>query len=218
MPRPISDPAVPEWVHVAIATWARSERRILDGGYPWRDKGGLGETEACGFHWDGYSTRNVLAKIHEMHDGAGAGTAAGQHYAEALVGQALQVRRAMQGMPEMPYLALYLVHVFDQREPARRIAAKVKAEWLGCTVPQLFAAASRARVWIHARLEAMESGETKSFEGIRDFIALEITKEMRKDLQDETAQCTNSRKVPEPPQSDTDFSPLRRPTLTLKRA
>ena len=77
MPRPLSDDAVPAWVHTALQRWGRAKRRIWLGGYEWSAKdlataqGDLKRADAKRFHTDGYSSRSVFAKIRDEREGAG---------------------------------------------------------------------------------------------------------------------------------------------------
>ncbi len=210
MPRPLSDDAVPAWVHTALQRWGRAKRRIWLGGYEWSAKdlataqGDLKRADAKRFHTDGYSSRSVFAKIRDEREGAGT-SRMNQHWSEVMQNDALDVQRAIIGMPAKPFDALHLLYVFD-----RDLTVQQKADWLECSVAAFYAAASRGRVWIHARIES-------GFQDSQEFDLSKIIGEiMRRGLQAQALAAISGSKTVKSDSCPLDLAPLRRPTLSIR--
>ncbi len=211
MPRLLSDDAVPAWVHTALQRWGVAKRRIWLGGYQWSAKdlatsqGDLKRPDATRFHMDGYSSRSVFAKIRDEREGAGTSRVS-QHWPEVMQNDALEVQRAILGMPAKPFDALHLLYVFD-----RDLTVQQKAEWLECSVPAFYAAASRGRVWVHARIESAGND-------LQEFDLSKIIGEiMRRGLQAEALAAITSQNRAEAVGTALNFQAMARPKLSLKR-
>lgn len=130
---------VPSWVLLALSAWGKQKRRIWEGGAVSRN----GHR-----HIDGYAN-SLLGRIREEREGAGQGARTVQHWPEVYHGQALEVQRALIGIPERPHLVLHLHYVFP-----REATAATKAGWAGVARSVYFHVLSLGQVWTHAKLEA----------------------------------------------------------------
>jgi DNA-directed RNA polymerase specialized sigma24 family protein len=97
--------------------WARAKLRIWNGG------DGKG-------HEDGWPASSIAGRIRDEGEGLGQG-AIRQHYAEVMVGEALIVARALDGMAFGQRLALHLHYLTgaSAREKARFVGVSKAGYW-----------------------------------------------------------------------------------------
>lgn len=137
--------AVIDAIHEMCVVYGIQMRRAKLGGYFNRDGS---------FHYDGAAPRSPADKIRKEGEGAATNQVT-QHFAEVLTGEALLVRRALDGMPE------HLRHAVDLHYivPKSWSPVKRKVENLRALFPRYirsrqtyYDALDRAHLWIAARV------------------------------------------------------------------
>ena len=105
------------WVQEMCRRWARAKLRIWNGG------DGKG-------HEDGWPASSIAGRIREEGEGSGQGPLR-QHYAEVMVGEALIVARAIEGMAFGQRLCLHLHYLTKApvREKAKFVGISPAGYW-----------------------------------------------------------------------------------------
>lgn len=134
---------IPDWVRLACNRWGRVKRRLWQGEerYPTKGKNDL--------HVDGYA-QSFMGRIQDERVAAGQPGASRQRWDEVYWGDALDVQRAIVGMPLNTYDALHLKYVWD---PDFNLTWSARARIIGLKERVFWEAVGRAEFWIYARLE-----------------------------------------------------------------
>lgn len=199
---------IPQWVIDACARWGRAKRRIWRGA-DWhmrvhieRDANGKSE-KVLTRHWhvDGYAD-SFMGRLMEDKMGAGQGKRS-QHWPEVMYGDALEVQRAMPGMPELPSDALHMHFVFD---PEWGLTARRKAALIGLKERAYWEALGRAEFWIYARLDPARTQTSET--------VIEIPQER---LQNNSKSATKRAHEITSSEVSLNLSALNRPTIFVRR-
>jgi hypothetical protein len=130
-----------DWVREVLIVWGLQRRRIEAGGVPYECEG------EPRWHEDGWPPRSIQGKSKDEGEGA-SHTADGQHYPEALTGDALNVSRALCGAPE-PLRKIAREHYVVPKSAA---PVKEKMHRLGYGDKKAYYAdLGKLHIWIAAR-------------------------------------------------------------------